>query len=187
MPLDRRVVAGAVALTLSLTLGACTTAAPTATPVPTVAADRTPGPAAAPELAAMLPASAGGVDFVSGSFTGEDLAGVGVSLDSAELEQLAKAQGTTLADVQVAEARPVDSSKGGIILAIRVPGANPKEVVEATYSASAALRLATMGGKAVYEVGGSGLNIVVYPKDDILFQVVGAPSDLTEAIIAALP
>jgi hypothetical protein len=187
MSLDRRVVAGAVALTLSLALGACGAAAPAATPVPTVAVDRTPGPAAAPELAAMLPASAGGLDFITSSFTGADLAGVGVSLDSTELEQLAKAQGKTLADVQVAEARPVDPSKGGIVLAIRVPGADPKEVVEATFSASAALQLATMAGKSVYEVGGSGLNVVVYPKDDILFQVVGAPSDLTEAIIAALP
>src|SRR6187431_1027366 len=69
MSLDRRVVAGAVALALSLALGACGTAAPTATPVPTVAADRTPGPAAAPALAAMLPASAGGVEFVASSFT----------------------------------------------------------------------------------------------------------------------
>lgn len=187
MSLDRRAVAGAVALTLSLALGACGAATPSATPVPTAAADRTPGPEAAPELAAMLPASAGGIDFVTSSFTGTDLADLGVSLDSAELERLAKAQGKTLADVQVAEARPVDASKGGIVLAIRVPGAEPKDVVEATFSASAALQLATMGGKSVYKVGASGLNVVVYPKDDILFQVVGAPTDLTEAIIAELP
>jgi hypothetical protein len=119
--------------------------------------------------------------------TGPDVDSLGVSLDSAELERLAKAEGKTLADVQVAEARPVDASKGGIVLAIRVPGADPKEVVEATFSASSALQLATLGGKSVYRVGGNGLNIVVYPKDDILFQVVGAPSDLTEAIVAALP
>ena len=184
---DRRVLPGAVALSLSLALGACGAAAPSSSPVPTVAADRTPGPDAAPELAAMLPASAGGVDFVVSSFTGEDLEDVGVALDSAELERLAKAQGGTLADVQVAEARPVDGTKGGIVLAIRVPGADPRNVVESTFSPSAALKLATMGGKSVYEVGGSGLNVVVYPKDDILFQVVGAPADLTAAIIAALP
>ena len=187
MSLERRALAGAVALALSLTLAACGAATPSSTPVPTAVADRTPGPDAAPELAAMLPASAGGLDFVKSSVTGMDVASLGVSLDSTELERLAKAQGKTLADVQVAEARPVDPTKGGIVLAIRVPGANPKEVVDATFSASAALQLATMGGKSVYKIGASGLNVVVYPKDDILFQVVGAPADLTEAIIAALP
>jgi hypothetical protein len=187
MSLDRRALAGAVALALSLTLAACGSAAPSASPVATVGADRTPGPDGAPELAAMLPASAGGYDFVKTSVTGADVESLGVSLDSAELERLAKAQGKTLADVQVAEGRPSDPTQGGIVLAIRVPGANPKDVVEATFSASAALQLATMGGKSVYKVGASGLNVVVYPKDDILFQVVGAPADLTEAIIAALP
>jgi hypothetical protein len=187
MSLDRRVVAGAVAMALSLTLGACGAATPGATPAPTTAADRTPGPDAAPELAAMLPASAGGLDFVKSSVTGADVASLGVSLDSAELERIAQAQGKTLGDVQVAEARPADPTKGGIVLAIRVPGADPRDVVDATFSASAALQLATMGGKSVYKVGASGLNVVVYPKDDILFQVIGAPTDLTEAIIAALP
>ncbi|HEY3334233.1 MAG TPA: hypothetical protein VGK16_03260 [Candidatus Limnocylindrales bacterium] len=187
MSLDRRALAGAVALTLSLALGACGAATPTVTPAATVVADRTPGPDAAPELAAMLPSSAGGLDFVRSSVTGPDVRSLGVALDSAELERLAKAQGKSLADVQVAEARPADPSKSGILLAIRVPGADPKDVVEATFSASAALQLATMGGKSVYKVGASGLNVVVYPKDDILFQVVGAPADLTEAIIAALP
>src|SRR6478752_6515657 len=184
MSLDRRVVAGAVALTLSLTLGACGAATPSATPAPTVAADRTPGPEAAPDLAAMLPATAGGLDFVTSSVTGPDVDSLGVSLDSAELERLAKAEGKTLADVQVAEARPVDPSKGGIVLAIRVPGADPKDVVNATFSTSKALQLATLGGKSVYRVGANGLNIVVYPKDDVMFQVIGAPSDLTEAIVA---
>jgi len=187
MSLDRRAVAGAVALSLSLALAACASATPSATPAPTVAANRTPGPEAAPELAAMLPATAGGLDFVKTSVTGPDVDSLGVSIDSAALERLAKAQGKTLADVQVAEARPADPSKGGIVLAIRVPGADPKNVVEATFSASKALQLATLGGKSVYRVGGNGLNIVVYPKDDIMFQVVGAPSDLTEAIVAALP
>ena len=41
MSLDRRVVAGAVALTLSLTLGACGAATPSGTPIPTVAAAMT--------------------------------------------------------------------------------------------------------------------------------------------------
>ena len=72
-------------------------------------------------------------------------------------------------------------------LPLRVPGADPKDVVNATFSTSKALQLATLGGKSVYRVGANGLNVVVYPKDDILFQVIGAPSDLTEAIVAALP
>jgi hypothetical protein len=184
---DRRAVVGAVAVALAIVLAACGGATPSGAAVPTVAADRTAGPDAAPELAAMLPASAGGLDFVKSSVTGADVASLGVSLDLPELERLAKAQGKTLADVQVAEARPADPTKGGIVLAIRVPGADPRDVVDATFSSSAALQLATIGGKSVYKVGASGLNVVVYPKDDILFQVVGAPADLTEAIVAALP
>ncbi|HEX5826679.1 MAG TPA: hypothetical protein VFY23_04105 [Candidatus Limnocylindrales bacterium] len=183
--------AGSVVIALSVAVAACGTTpatAPDGTQAPTpVAAERTPGPTAAPDLAALLPTSAGGIDFVSSSFTGEDLEGVGVSLDTAELEGIAKAAGVTLAEVEVAEARPVDASKGGVVLAIRIPGANPKEIVEATFSASAALQLRTIGGKSAYEVASSGLNIVVYPKDDIMFQVLGAPAALTEAIVAALP
>ena len=39
----------------------------------------------------------------------------------------------------------------------------------------------------MYDIAGSGLNAVVYLKDDVMFQVLGAPSDLTEAIVKALP
>jgi hypothetical protein len=184
------VVALSLVVALSVSVAACgaAPASPTGAAAGTpVAAARTPGTTAAPGLAAMLPASAGGLEFVTSSFTGEDLEGMGVSLDTAELEAIAEAAGVTLADVEVAEARPVDASKSGVVLAIRIPGANPKEIVEATFSASAALQLRTIGGKSAYEVASSGLNIVVYPKDDIMFQVLGAPADLTEAIVAALP
>ena len=188
MSLDRRVVAGAVALTLVARAAArVPSATPSATPVPTVAADRTPGPEAAPELAAMLPATAGGARLRHDQRDGPDVDSLGVSLDAAVLERLAKAEGKTLADVQVAEARPRDPRRAASCSRSGVPGADPKDVVDATFSSSKALQLATLGGKSVYRVGGTGLNIVVYPKDDVMFQVVGAPSDLTEAIVAALP
>ena len=76
---------------------------------------------------------------------------------------------------------------GGIVVAIRVPGADPKTIVDATFANPEALQLRTMGGKSVYDVAGSGLNAVVYLKDDVMIQVLGAPADLTEAIVAALP
>ncbi|MEO5966360.1 MAG: hypothetical protein ABIR11_12910 [Candidatus Limnocylindrales bacterium] len=192
MSIDRRLLQAALAIVVALAIAACgsptpalSTAAPTT--ASTASGDRTPGPSAAPALAAMLPDSAGGIDFVKSSFTGSDLEGAGISLDAKVLETLAKAQGKTLADVQIAEARPVAAATSGIVLAIRVPGADPKAVVDATFSHSKALQGTTLGGKTVFNVGASGLNVVVYLKDDVMFQVVGAPSALTEAIITELP
>ena len=176
-----------VALALSACGGTASSAGPDAAASPTAAAERTPGPSGAPELAAMLPAAAGGVDFVTSSVTGDDLAALGVSLDEDVLAALAKDQQLTLADVQIAEARPRDPANGGLVMAIRVPGADPQAVVDATFSSSDALQLRTLGGKSVYDVAGTGLNVVVYVKDDVMFQVLGAPTDLTEAIVAALP
>ena len=176
-----RVRLGAGMTLLALGLAACAGTAPSATTgataVPT-AADRTPGTSGAPELAAMLPSSAGGVDFVTSSATADDLAGLGISLNETVLEAAANSRQLTLSDVQVAEARPRDATKGGLVLAIRVPGADAKSLVDATFSSANALRLRTLGGKSVYEVAGSGLGVVVYIKDDIVFQVVGAPADL---------
>ena len=149
--------------------------------------ERTPGPSAAPALAAMLPTTIDGADWVVSSWTGENLEGTAISLDRRVLEALAVNAGGALADVEVAQALPRDPSKGGVLLAIRVPGADPKKMVDATFATSKALQLATIGGKSAYRVGASGLNAVVYPKDDVMFQVVGASNDVTEAILAALP
>jgi hypothetical protein len=184
-----RLAAGIAVVTLVFAAcgGAASSAAPETAASPTGAADRTPGPSGAPELAAMLPASAGGVDLVTSSVTGDHLAALGVSLNEDVLEALAKDQQLTLADVQVAEARPRDAGTGGLVMAIRVPGADPQAVVEATFSSSNALQLRSLGGKSVYDVAGTGLNVVVYIKDDVMVQVVGAPAELTEAIVAALP
>lgn len=189
MSTPRRLATGAVVLAIALAVAACggstaSSGSSGATPVP---AERTPGPSAAPELAAMLPDKAGGLDFVKSSFTGADVADLGISLDEKQLAALAANNKTTLEGIQVAEARPKDSSKSGIVLAIRVPGADPKTIVDATFAQSASLQLKTVGGKSVYKVASTGLSVVVYLKDDIMFQVVGAPSDLTEAIVAALP
>jgi hypothetical protein len=189
MAANRRTARAALAV-LCVAIAACGQGSPSSTAVPAgtlVAAERTPGPSAAPELAAMLPDSAAGIELVKSSYTGNDVSSLGISLDEGVLQSLASGAGKTLADVQVAEARPRDASKSGIVIAIRVPGADPKKVVDATFSESKALQLATIGGKSVYNVGASGLGVVVYLKDDVMFQVVGAPKDLTEAIVAALP
>ena len=187
----RRSRAVLVVLALSLSFAACArgvpSAEPGATPAPTTAAERTPGPSGAPELAAMLPDSAGGQDFVKSSFTGNDVEGLGLSIDERVLGALAINNKVTVEDIQLAIARPRDTGIGGVVLAIRVPGADPKTIVDATFSQSAALQLRTMGGKSVYDVAGSGLGAVVYLKDDVMFQVLGAPAGLTEALVEALP
>ncbi|HKF84568.1 MAG TPA: hypothetical protein VKB30_02215 [Candidatus Limnocylindrales bacterium] len=183
--------AATIVLVMAVALAACGGApqstGPDSTPAPTAAAERTPGATAASDLAAMLPDSAGGLELVKSSFRGEDVSGLAISLDEKVLEALATNNKLQLADIEVAEARPRDAGTGGVVVAIRVPGADPKQVVDATFSQSEALRLRTLGGKSVYDVAGTGLNVVVYLKDDVMFQVLGAPDDLTEAIIAALP
>jgi hypothetical protein len=188
---SRAVLAFVFALAAAIAIVGCgggaSSAAPGVTPVPTPAADRTPGPSGAPELAAMLPDTAGGTDFVKSSFSGADVEGLGLSLDEKVLSALAVNNKVTLEDIEIAEARPRDAGRGGLVVAIRVPGADPQTIVDATFSKSEALQLRTMGGKSVYDVAGSGLNAVVYLKDDVMFQVLGAPSDLTEAIVKALP
>jgi hypothetical protein len=188
---SRAVSAVVLSLLAALALAGCgstpSSAAAGATPVPTTAAERTPGPSGAPALAAMLPGSAGGTDFVKSSFSGADVEGLGLSLDEKVLGALATNNKVRLEEIQVAEARPRDAGTGGVVVAIRVPGADPKTIVDATFSNADALQLRTMGGKSVYDVAGSGLNTIVYLTDDVMFQVLGAPSDLAEAIVAALP
>jgi hypothetical protein len=181
------IVVTVIAFALAACSGTARSAAPGATAAPTAAADRTPGPTGAPELAAKLPDAAGGQDFVKSSFTGADVGGLGLSLDEDVLQALAVNNAVQLDEIQVAEARPRDGSTGGLIVAIRVPGADPQTIVDATFGNSNALQLRTMGGKSVYDIAGSGLNVVVYLKDDVMYQVLGAPGDLTEAIVAALP
>jgi hypothetical protein len=180
----------ALAGALSVIIAACAPASPSGaapTPPPTVAADRTPGPSAAADLAAMLPDSAGGVELVKSSFRGDDVSGLAISLDEKVLGALAVNNKVDVSEIEIAEARPRDASVGGVVVAIRAPGADPKDVVDATFSQSEALQLRTLGGKSVYDVAGTGLNVVVYLKDDVMFQVLGAPAELTEAIVEALP
>ena len=188
---SRAVLVACAALLAAFALAGCGGATPSAatgaTPVPTAAAERTPGPTGAAELAAMLPDSAGGTELVKSSFSGADIEGLGLSLDEKVLSALAVNNKVQLEDIQIAEARPRDAGAGGLVIAIRVPGADPKSIVDATFGNADALQLRTMGGKSVYDIAGSGLNTVVYLKDDVMFQVLGAPSDLTEAIVQALP
>jgi hypothetical protein len=188
MTLPRRSLAAAA---LALLLAACgSSVAPTAKPsaaAPTPGTTLAPGEDKAPDLTAMLPSTAGGVEFTKRGRTAADLAGLAVSLDRKKLDALAKGAGTGLDAVKVAEARPTDPTKSGIVLAIRVPGVDPKDIVAATFSDPKALQLVTLGGKSVYKIAASGLNVVVYVKDDVMFQVLGANSALTEAIVTALP
>ena len=64
----------------------------------------------------------------------------------------------------------------------RSPGGRRRDVQQLRRAPAA-----NAGRQVGLRVAGTGLNIVVYVKDDMMFQVVGAPTDLTEAIVAALP
>ena len=187
MSLDRRAVAGAVALSLSLTLAACASATPSATPAPTVAANRTPGPEAAPELAAMLPATAGGLDFVTTSVTGPDVDSLGVSIDSAALERLAKARARRWPTSRSPRRAPPTRRRAASCSRSASRAQTPRRSSRRRSARPRRSSWRRWAASPSYRVGGNGLNIVVYPKDDIMFQVIGAPSDLTEAIVAALP
>lgn len=181
------VLASLAAAFLLAGCGSAPSAATGATTAPPDVAERTPGPTGAPELAAMLPDSAGGQALVKSSFSGAELDGVGISLDEKVLNALAINNKVKVEDIEIAVARPRDAGTSGLVIAIRVPGADPQTIVDATFSNAKALQLRTMGGKSVYDVAGSGLNTVVYLKDDVMFQVLGAKPDLTEAVVAALP
>ena len=217
MTIHRRIAAATLALGLILAAcgGASTasssaapatpapaTEAPTASPEPASAAPAEteavesegtePGalPGSAADLEAMLPDEAGGVTFAKQSFDGAALGAAGIGIDIGELGPILEASGKTLADVRAAVAAPEGGSatETAAIVAIQVKGLEGDKLVDAmTGGGASSLTKTTIGGKEVLTAGAGGFSVVIYVKDDVLFEILLTSPELTEEIVAALP
>jgi hypothetical protein len=217
MTLDRRFAAAVLALGLILAAcGGSSTASPTAAPATAVPATEAPTdstepaseapteteavesegtepslvPGAAADLEALLPDEAGGVTFAKQSFDGAALGAAGLGIDVGALGPILEASDKTLADVRAAVAAPVGASAAeqGAIVAIQVDGLEGDKLVDAmTGGGASSLTKKTIAGKEVLTAGAGGFNVVIYVKDDVLFEILLASDELTEAIVAALP
>ena len=144
---------------------------------------------AASDLEAMLPNEAGGVKYQKSSFDGASLGMLGGSIDTTELDPILKANGKTINDVRVAIAAPVDSAstEAGMVIAFQIRGVDATKFMAAMGADTAELTKTSIGGKDVSTSGAGGFGVIVYPKDDVLFEVLMASDKVGEAIVSQLP
>jgi hypothetical protein len=211
MTTDRRRLVATLACAIAL--AACASPSPTATPVvsaagsPTSAASPSsalisPGaatPTAVPSvspvagsaaaLAALLPSSVNGVAYTRSSFDGGTIPGSGASIDSTRMAPVLARYGRTLADVRFAEATPTDTSapETAMVIALQVAGVPATEWIADTGADPSAMTAVTIAGKAVLRSGGEGYPVILYTKNDVLFEVLLAGDDTAAAIVGALP
>ena len=213
MTIDRRLIAGALGLTL--VLAACggtstaTTApagtdaatdAPTAEPAVTPAA--TEAPAATEEatddggstgalndLASKLPESAGGVTFERAGYNGDQLGifGATAGFNSDELDPILKANDKTFNDVNFAIASPTSTGATAMIFALQVEGVPADEFADSMNADTSSMPEITLGGKTVYGEAAGGFGIFAYPKDDVLYMVLLADEEVAASIFEQLP
>jgi hypothetical protein len=137
----------------------------------------------------MLPASVNGVAFTKSSVGGGILP-ASVPVGSDALGAFLTANGKTLADLSFAMATPTDSSKAGsFLMAFQVKGVDGTKLADLLAGGSFGdLPWATVGGKQVKQMGGSGMGFTLYVKGDVVFYVFAVgDTSLTEGIVAALP
>ena len=165
------------------------TDAPTATDGTSTGAQPSLAPGAASDLEAMLPSEAGGVTYQKTSFDGSSLGALGASIDTAQLDPILKANGKTINDVRVAIAAPVDSAntEAGMVVAFQIRGLDASKFIQAMGSDVSTMTKTSLGGKDVYSAGAGGMSAIVYPKDDVLFEVLLASDKVAEAIVSQLP
>jgi hypothetical protein len=213
MTTDRRLLAGA--LTLTLALAACggtstattapaatdaATAAPASEPVATPAATEAPAATEQPssdggsggalnDLAAKLPAEAGGVTFDRAGYDGDQLGllGAAAGLNSDELDPILKANGKTLNDVNFAIATPTSTDATAMIYAFQVEGLPAEQFADSLTADTSSMPQITLGGKTVYGESAGGFGIFAYPKDDTLFLVLLADESVAASIFEQLP
>lgn len=214
MTIDRRLLAGALGISLvvaacggSTTPGAGTGTA-TPAPEPTAAATATateapteaPGPTEEPTqdsgsggqvngLAALLPEKAGDATFERVGFDGDQLGiyGAAAGLNSEELDPILKANGKTIADVNFAIATSKSSEVGGMIYAIQIEGVPATTFAEGMGQDLATTPKTTLGGKTVYGEAAGGFGFFAYPKDDILFLILLVTEETAGKILEQLP
>ncbi len=213
MTIDRRLIAGALGLTLVLAAcgGASTattapggtaaaTDAPTAEPAATPAA--TEAPAATEEatdnggstgdlndLASRLPEAAGGVTFERAGYDGSQLGifGAAAGFNSDELDPILKANGKTLNDVNFAIATSTSADSTVMIYAIQIEGVPADEFANSMGTDTSSMPTITLGGKTVFGEATGGFGMFAYPKDDTLFLVLLADEEVAAAIFEQLP
>ena len=212
MTTDRRLIAGAIGLALAVAAcGGSTTAsgvpaattAPTGAPAATTAPTDAPAatdststgaqpslvPGAASDLEAMLPSAAGGVTYQKSSFDGSSLGALGAGIDTTPLDPILKANGKTINDVRVAIAAPVDSAstEAGMVVALQIRGLDASKFIQAMGSDVTTMTKTSVGGKDVYKATAGGMSAIVYPKNDVLFEVLLASDTVAESIVSQLP
>lgn len=209
MTIDRRLLAGAIGVSLILAAcGGSSTASPTpaaATAPPATTTPVTAEPTEAPSeteaptetslpggqlngLAALLPEEAAGVKFERVGYDGDQLGvfGAATGLNSEELDPILKANGKTISDVNFAIATSADGS-AGMIYAIQIEGVKAATFAAAMSMDTTSMPKSTLGGKEVYGESGGGFGVYVYPKDDILFIVMLTDEKVATSIFEQLP
>ncbi len=215
MTIDRRLLIGALGLTL--VLAACGgTSTATTEPAATAAATDAPTsePAATPEmteepqvseepaatddggsvgalnsLAATLPETAGGVTFDRAGYDGSQLGilGAAAGLSSTDLDPILKAQGKTLSDVNFAIATSSSTGATAMIYAIQVKGVAATEFADSISGGMSSMPQTTLGGKTVYGEATGGFGAFVYPKDDTMYLILLADEKVAASILEQLP
>ncbi len=216
MTIDRRLIAGALGLTM--VLAACGgTSTATTDPAATAAATDAPTdePAATPEmteepqatdepaatddgggtlggqvndLAAMLPEKVGDITFERVGYDGSQLGLVGAAagLSGSELDPILKAKGKTLNDVNFAIATSAGGT-GGMIYAIQIEGLDASEFAASLGMDPGSMPKTTLGGKSVYGEAAGGFGAFAYPKDDKLFMVLLMDEQAAASVFEQLP
>ncbi len=208
MIIDRRLLAGAVGVSLILAAcGGSSTATPApaaATAAPATAAPATTAPVTAEPtetptesslpggqlngLAALLPEKAAGVTFERVGYDGDQLGlfGAAAGLDSEELDPILKANGKTISDVNFAIATSADGS-AGMVYAIQIEGVEATTFADAMGMDTTSMPKSTLGGKEVYGEAAGGFGVYAYPKNDTLFIVLLANEEVATSIFEQLP
>jgi hypothetical protein len=190
--------ASAAAATEAPATAAPATAAPTApaaTEAPATAAPTAGGAqpsfvaGAAGDLEALLPDEINGNKLMKTSFDGASLGASGVGIDTGALGPLLKKYGKSVSDVRMALA--TTAAEGGapaaMVVALQIKGVPAAELMTLTGSTTQNLKKTTIAGKDVLATDAGGFSVVVYPKDDLMFEIVLADAATTEAILSKLP
>ena len=213
---DRRLIVGA--LSLSLVLAACGgsaaspaatggqgTIAPTTEPAATEAATQEPQATEAPteaptddsgsnggplnDLASTLPEKVGDVTFQRTGFDGDQLGiyGAAAGLSSDDLDPILKANGKTLNDVNFAIGASEGSDAGALIYAIQIEGVQAEDILSAMSIDTADMTKDTIAGKKVYTAGAGGFGEWVYAKDDTVYLILLTTDAVAKGILQQLP
>lgn len=158
-------------------------------PLPPAGPSVSPMAGSADELAAMLPATIDGVAYTRTSFDGTTIPGSGARVDSTRMAPVLARYGRTLADVRFAQASPTDTSAAetAMVIALQVSGVPATEWLADTGTDTSAMTSTTIASKAVLRSASGGFPVILYPKGDVLFEILLAGDTTAATIVGALP